>query len=101
MHYLHKILVRIDNAICDKQLDRAELIEEVRFYAERQTDGYEDIVFDWRETEDAGSWKEMYPQQVYFAEDDLDWFLNELEKVTKYQDSEIKWLITSLATQDI
>lgn len=100
MHCLHKILVRIDDAIGDK-LDRTELIEEVRFYAERQTEGYEDIVFSGRETEDAGSWKEMYPQQVYFAEDDLDWFLNELEKVRKYQALEIKRLITSLATQDI
>lgn len=101
MHYLHRILVRINYPICDEQLDRTELIEEVRYYAERQTEGFEDTVFDWRETEDAGSWKEMYPQQVYFAQDDLDWFLNELEKVRKYQDSEIGRLITSLATQDI
>lgn len=98
MHYLHKILVPIDDAIDDERPDRTELIEEVRRYAEEQTERYADAVYDWRETQDAGRWKEIYPRQVYFAGDDLEWFLKELEEVRIYQDSEIMRLRAHLKT---
>lgn len=104
MHYLHKILVPIDKAICGERSDRTELIDDVRYYAEDQTEGYADAVYDWRETQDAGRWKETYPRQVYFAEDDLEWFLKELEKVTIYQDSEIMRLrahLKALGVNDV
>lgn len=80
MHYLHKILVHIPD-VDDEGENKEEIKELIRSKAEDVTENYADQTFDWRETESAGRWKGEYPEQVYIAADNLDWFLKELEEV--------------------
>lgn len=85
MHYLHRILVKVDNG--DKREDQ---IEYAREYAESQTEAYYGIVWDWRETETAGRWTEEYPTNVIFAADDVDKFVAELNDCRNSQINFIK-----------
>lgn len=87
MHYLHKILVNV--AELKKQEGHKPSREDIRYFAESSTEDYYNQVFDWRETESAGRWKDEYPKQVYFAKDNLEWFLKELEYVLASQKDEI------------
>lgn len=87
MHYLHKILVNV--AELKKQEGHKPSKEDVRYFAESSTEDYYMRAFDWRETDSAGRWKDEYPKQVYFAKDNLEWFLQELERVLASQKHEI------------
>ena len=41
MHFLHKILVKISDAVADRELyENGELIDAVRNYAENETEAY-------------------------------------------------------------
>lgn len=94
MHYLHKILVNV--AELKKQVGHKPRKEEVRCFAESSTEDYYMRVFDWRETDSAGSWRDEYPKQVYFAKDNLEWFLKELDYVLASQKREIDYCLKNI-----
>lgn len=97
MHALHKILVYIPEAVSDpKNYTRQELINEVRLYAEMNTDDFYLTVFDYRTTETAGRWKNQYPVNVLFAKDDIAKFLQELTITKELQHQEIQQNLLSL-----
>lgn len=98
MHYLHKILVHIPD-VDDEGENKEEIKELIRSKAEDVTENYADQTFDWRETESAGRWKGEYPEQVYIAADNLDWFLKELEEVLISQKHEIDYSLKNITEQ--
>ena len=71
MHYLHKILVFIPYVIesCGEISNKSDLMNEIRVYAECETEPYYTMAFDWRETQTAGRWENEYPENVLLAED--------------------------------
>ena len=73
MHVLNKVLVYKEEGF-DFNVPEEERISEARSIAENETEDYCGPVYDWRETENAGRWSDEYPKQVYFAQDDIDWF---------------------------
>lgn len=62
MHYLHSILVNITDDM--NKMKRTDLISEIKSIAEDITDCYYEIAFDWRETDSAGRWSDIYPENV-------------------------------------
>lgn len=90
MHYLHKILVYIPE-ITDtpNEMSRENLLKEIRSHADSTTEDFYPHVFDWRETDSAGRWAFEYPQQVYLAAEDTEWFIKELQWVMDAQHGEI------------
>ena len=89
MHYLHRILVYLPDVISEEKMKEKELLETIRLYADAETECFYQRAFDWRETDSAGCWSDMYPQQVYLASSDVDWFMNELQQVMLSQRTEI------------
>lgn len=90
MHVLHKILVYIPSMELDlSRCTRSELVKEIRSCAEGETDSFAGEVYDWRETTTAGRWSVDYPENVLFAEEDIDRFVNELLAVRKQIDEKI------------
>lgn len=90
MHYLHKILVYIPDVDKEyKKSNRAELIDEIRSHAEDRTESYYEQAYDWRETDTAGRWEDIYPNNVILASDDVDGFVKELEECLLSQKREI------------
>jgi len=87
MHVLHKILVYKEEGFDVTELEQ-ERIDEARSLAEYDTEKYFEEVYDWRETETAGAWSDEYPKQVYFASDDIDWFINEIKEAVASQKAE-------------
>lgn len=85
MHALHKILVYIPNVTLGDDLDREDLIEAIRDQAVSDTECYEGIVFDSRDTDDAGRWDDDYPCNVLFSKDNLFVFLKELRECYESQ----------------
>lgn len=97
MHYLHKILVYIPDAVfVRRDLEKADLIESIRTYAENETESYSDQAFDWRETDCAGRWSTEYPTNVLLAEDDSTRFVNELSTAMEEQQNEIQCCLAQL-----
>ncbi len=89
MHYLHKILVYIPDAVSDRSgCDREALLRKIRTYAEEATECFYEDVYDWRETESAGRWGREYPINVLLAEDDPQLFEKELASVMENQKAE-------------
>lgn len=95
MHSLHRILIYIPECT-SKEAKWEEQKDNIRRHAKVQTAEYYEQVFDWRETETAGRWEEEYPQQVYRASDDLDWFIKELNDAMATQDYEIEYCLKQL-----
>ena len=93
MHYLHKILVHFDREMVEYGLD---LKTHAYITATDETEAYEHIAYDWRK-ENAGRWKDIYPEKAYLASDDLDWFLNELEETVAFQKAAIDQYLYLLA----
>lgn len=89
MHYLHRILVYLPDVVSTEKMEEKELLEAVRLYADTETECFYQNAFDWRETDSAGRWSDMYPQQVYLASSDVNWFMNELQQVMLSQRTEI------------
>lgn len=89
MHYLHKILVHVPDCV-EYEESWDEKRETIRSAAESGTEDFYERVFDWRETDCAGRWHEDYPEQVYLASDNIDWFVNELIEVRDSQDADIQ-----------
>lgn len=91
MHCLHRILVYIPEVADDvKNTNKAELIDLIRSCAEERTEDYYEQVFDWRETDTAGRWEDMYPENVIFAKDNPEQFIKELTECLSLQKSEIE-----------
>lgn len=63
MHYLHRILVYLPDVISEEKMKEKELLETIRLYADAETECFYQRAFDWRETDSAGCWSDMYPQQ--------------------------------------
>lgn len=79
MHALHKILVYIPDVVSNPdRYTRRDLIKEIRDFAEMNTEHFQYTVFDYRETDTAGSWQTRYPVNVLFAKDNKAKFLQEL-----------------------
>lgn len=90
MHILHRILVKIPDAVSDMEnCENEESIEAIRSYAESETEAYCGYAYDWRETDTAGRWSERYPINVLFARDDPEAFIQELEDIAENQRREI------------
>ena len=99
MHFLHKILVRIPDAVADRELyENDELIDAVRNYAENETESYYGQAYDWRETDSAGRWSARYPVNVLFADEDLDSFVHELEEAIQNQRQELQFCLCEVKT---
>ena len=97
MHCLHKILVYIPDVVWNETLERDELIDNIRSFAESETERFSDKVFDYRsENYSAGGWNDEYPTNVLFAADDVDRFVEELEEVTRDQRQELSILLSSI-----
>lgn len=99
MHRLHRILVHIPDVVndsyyvCDEQ-NRESVKECVRQHAVENTSRFGDgLVFDWRDECSADA---DYPEQVYFANDNVKWFLDELEAIQKYHHREISSSLSQL-----
>ena len=88
MHVLNKVLVYKEEGF-DFSVPEKERIDEARSIAENETEDYCGPVYDWRETENAGRWSDEYPKQVYFAQDDIDWFIAEINEAVSSQKLEL------------
>lgn len=99
MHSLHKILVYVPNC-ADTNTPWDEKKEEIRSYAELVTEDYSERVFDWRETDCAGRWQEIYPDQVYLASDDIEWFVKELSESRQAQERDMNYRLEQLNEYD-
>ena len=88
MHYLHKILVFIPYVIesCGEISNKSDLMNEIRVYAECETEPYYTMAFDWRETQTAGRWENEYVQK----------FVDELKTTMTNQKSYIDDALTKL-----
>lgn len=88
MHTLNKVLVYKEEGF-DMSEPKSELIDDARCIAESETEAYYGAVYDWRETETAGRWEDEYPEQVYFASDNIDWFISEINEAVQSQKDEL------------
>ena len=92
MHYLHKILVPLKDHYGNSRFDSVsdkELKDEIRFFAESETEDFYGAVFDWRETETAGRWQCDNSENVILSKNDINTFIKELERCAEYQKTEI------------
>lgn len=97
MHYLHKILVYLPEAIPDREgVSRNDVISAVRAYAENVTEDFYGTVFDWRETDTAGRWSNRYPVNVLLCEEDTERFQKELSEAREGQEKEIRFCMEHL-----
>lgn len=92
MHYLHKVLVYIPDVDYEGKVSD----DEIRKFAEEDTENYHGKAFDWRETDSAGRWSDMYPGNVIRAADDVDRFLKEIESARSNQKDTIKMYLNTL-----
>lgn len=98
MHYLHRILVHIPSVTnsSTETMCRTELLDNIRSYADHETEDYYQFAFDWRETDSAGRWSSEYPENVILAEDDVENFIQELLLVMEARNSEIQKCLAQL-----
>ncbi len=96
MHYLHKILIYIPDFYDKKEIPTRL---GVRHYAREATEQFAGDVFDWRETNTAGRWEEIYPENVIFAKDDATLFIHELEVCLEQQNSVIDDSLRQIKTE--
>ena len=91
MHAVHKILVNIDDCIgFDEIISRRRRIERIRDYAEKETESFYITAFDWRETQTAGRWSSMYPENVLLGKEDGKKLIRELKHCYIVQNREIE-----------
>ena len=97
MHYLHKILVYIPDAVSDSDShDRNDMTVKIRDHAESETESFYEDVYDWRETSTAGRWQNSYPQNVIYAADDVEFFIRELKSCVNDQKVVVEQLMRDL-----
>lgn len=91
MHLLHKLLVYIPDVVSTpERYTRKDLINEIRFYADINTEDFCPMVFHYRETENAGDWSTLYPTNVLLSKDDPARFLQELTAAAEQQQQEVQ-----------
>ena len=95
MHVLNKVLVYKEEGF-DFNAPEEERIDEARSIAENETEDYCGPVYDWRETDTAGRWSDEYPKQVYFAQDDIEWFIAEINEALNSQRLELNTYMKEL-----
>jgi len=95
MHVLNKVLVYKEEGF-DFTAPEEERIDEARSIAENETEDYCGPVYDWRETDTAGRWADEYPKQVYFAQDDIEWFIAEINEAINSQKLELNTYMKEL-----
>ncbi len=91
MHTSVKYLVNIPTAARCRYFDvnnREETVRALCSYVEDSTECYRDTVFDWRETE--------FPENVLFAEDDVNAFVNMLKEDRERKKEEITDLLRTV-----
>ncbi|MFR2725141.1 hypothetical protein [Sellimonas intestinalis] len=97
MHLLHKLLVYIPDVIsAPERYTRKDLINEIRLYADINTEDFFPMVFRYRETENAGDWSTLYPTNVLFSKDDSARFLRELTAAVEQQQKGIQSTLSHL-----
>ena len=87
MHALHRILVKLE--------DKDETIDEIRRFAENETEDYCNA-YDWRETDTAGRWESEYPCNVILGRDEPDKIIDELLVVRDQQENILRHHVESL-----
>ena len=101
MHALHRILVYLPDLVTGEE----KTAKDVRDFAVDQTNSYGDKAFDWRETESAGRWSSVYPDNVIFGRDSGLKIIKELvdtrEGVDKDIQRYIKYLYEETSTYNI
>lgn len=95
MHYLHKILVHIPDVKPEGKVTE----DEIRSYAEKETEDYYGKVFDWRVTNCAGRWSGEYPENVILASDDIERFLSEIEEARQNQADTAAMLLSTISDE--
>lgn len=95
MHYLHKILVHIPDIGVEGNVSG----DDIRIYAENQTENYYGTAFDWRETGSAGRWSDEYPENVIRAENNIDRFLGEIEEAKESQDRTVNMFLDAMSDE--
>lgn len=79
MHSLNRILVNIKELLGDTtDMNRSEIINRVRDYAEQETECFYEDAYDWRETDTAGRWQSEYPENVLLGSEDPERLLEEI-----------------------
>lgn len=96
MHYLHKILVNVKRQTGEDKIERQELIHQIRAYAEQETECFYEHAFDWRETDTAGRWQDMYPENVILGVDSPEKILAEVIECRNQQKAEIDACLTMM-----
>ena len=94
MQYLHKILV-------DTKHNDLTDIDEIRGFAETETEQYFNKVFDWRQTDTAGRWAEEYPINVIMGKDNAQKLIEEVEEAAKWQNEKIEYCLEQIKTFNV
>lgn len=88
MHALHRILVKLEDPNTDP--------EKIKKFAEIETEEYQDEVYDWRETETAGRWTDIYPYNVIKGKDTPNKMMEDLISLKTKRDIEIQYRLNKL-----
>ena len=91
MHTLHAILVDLRNVLTKNPDD-----DRIRAYAEEMTEGYCEEVFDWRETETAGRWSEIYENNVLRGTEQKKEIIEAIENAKLMQDEHLEYCMKTL-----
>ena len=97
MHALHKILVYVPEVPMDIACSQADMVLNIRDYAANMTEGYQGYVFDWRETDTAGRWSQIFPENVLLGSEGTSMIERELLEAAEAQKNELEESIQSLA----
>ena len=95
MHSLHKILINVKQF---GDLERDDLISEVRSYAESETDCFYETAYDWRETDCAGRWSDIYPENVMLGKEKPGQILKEVLQCRASQEEELDMCLQQLGS---
>lgn len=90
MHALHKILVYLPDCFGNVPSDEMTDKDRIRRYAEDITECYLDHIFDWRETDTAGRWSDVYPDNILICSKNRDTFTRLLNRVMEDQQKVIE-----------
>lgn len=97
MHSLHRILVSVKQF---GETERDDMISAVRSHAESVTESFYETAYDWRETDSAGRWSEIYPENVMLGSEYPERIVNEVITCKALQKSELEmclWILKGLA----
>lgn len=99
MHILHRILVNIEDInreAEEKGFTKEEFLAMIKNEASDAIEPYRDRVFDYH-SNDAGGWADDYPVNVKLADEDLNYFLYEIENAKDLQNTAVNDRIQQLS----